>query len=68
MLKTIEHKTLTNATKLAKKTNDNVYVILGEINGQRVEMLATTEQYKASTVKASIEVLATIDTNGDFVE
>ena len=68
MLKSIGHHIATKAAKLAQTTGENVVVFIGEINDKAIEMIATVSQFDASPMKASLEVLGTIDSNGNITD
>ena len=71
MLKTISHNIAERAKQLAQKSNENVVVFLGKINAKTedlIEMVATVSQFNASPMKASLEVLGTIDSNGKITD
>lgn len=71
MLKSISHRIMTHATELAQVTGQNAVVFIAKIHltsEKKIEMVATQKAFNESKIKDTLEVMATIDSNGNFVD
>jgi len=66
MSQTISSRKRDKAAKMAREKKENIAIILGEINGEKIQMLDVVSAVENS--ERYIEVIAVIDKDGRYVD